>query len=173
MPRLEREYPEVRFAAETVRLAYELFKQLVGGQVPEERRSRLLLDGEWQHLNEAHEFFDVYTPEVQSAELPIVDSKYRTNSTGQHDKGSGGAEHQPLLSEIEQTLGELVQLQLIEPLGLRDGHIAYGITAHARNMTEPELTEALNRDLTTEQPTGTGEVGAPAFGECPSCGHAH
>ena len=77
MPRLKREYPAHRFAAETVRVAYEVFKQAVAGEVPEERRARLLVDGEWRHLNEAHQFFDVYTADAESAELSVT---YKTSS---------------------------------------------------------------------------------------------
>ena len=77
MPMLEREYPNHRFDTETVRLAYDRFKSLVAGQVPEERQSKLLLAGEWQRLNEARDFFDAYAPDAQSAELSVV---YKTSS---------------------------------------------------------------------------------------------
>jgi predicted nucleotide-binding protein len=74
---LEREYPNHRFDTETVRLAYDLFKRFVAGQVPEERQSKLLLSGEWKRLNEADDFFDAYAPDAQSAELTVI---YKTSS---------------------------------------------------------------------------------------------
>ena len=77
MPMLMREYLSHRFGAETVRSGYDFFKRLVVRQVPETRRSRLLIDGEWQHFNEASDFFDAYTPDAQSIELSVT---YKTSS---------------------------------------------------------------------------------------------
>lgn len=76
MPRLEREYQQ-RFSAETLRLGYGLFKELVAGQVPEERRAQILAEGQWQHYPEASEFFAAYTPDAEAAEIALT---YKTSS---------------------------------------------------------------------------------------------
>lgn len=70
-------------------------------------------------------------------------------------------------------MGELVQLRLIEPIGVREGHVIYDTTAHAREMSDAEINDVLGRDSATTEPADEG----PSWGLppeiCDTCGHLH